>query len=382
MRGWSSNASHEVGRESMAHAIDDVMTIRGLDVAVADVAPERRAHVLAQVTDLFVRHAHSCSAEEIALFDDVIARLAAEIEVEARMLLAQQLARLPNAPRKVIRMLAFDDRIEVAGPVLIHSEQLAEAALVENAQTKSQKHLFAISRRRTLGEPVTDVLVERGDRTVAISVAGNAGARFSEKGFVGLIKRSAGDDMLAERLGGRREIPAHLFLKLLSVASDRVRERLRASHPHAGAEIDRVVETVAGRIRSQVAAKAAVPARHYADRMEELGTRYIAGRLGEGDLVKFAQGRQFEDAVVTLALLAHVPVQLVDRAMHGELSDALVVIMRAINLRWSTAKLLLQLRAAPRVPSPEDLQRSLASFEQMSPATAAHLMRFHAAAVS
>jgi hypothetical protein len=68
--------------------------------------------------------------------------------------------------------------------------------------------------------------------------------------------------------------------------------------------------------------------------------------------------------------------------MHGERSDTLVVIMRAINLRWSTAKLLLQLRAAPRVPSPEDLQRSLVSFEQMSPATAAHLMRFHAAAVS
>jgi len=357
------------------------MNIRDLDAAVAHVAPERRAHVLGQVTDLFVLHAESYSADEIALFDDVIARLSAEIEVEARMLLAHLLATVPNAPRNVIRMLAFDDCVDVASPVLSHSEQLPEAALVENARTKSQKHLFAISRRHVLAEPVTDVLVERGDRTVAISVAGNAGARFSEKGYLGLIKRSAGDDMLAERLGERREIPAHLFLKLLALASARVCERLRASHPHAGAEIDRVVETVAGRMRSRVEAHDAAAPRDYSVRMQELGSRYIAGRLSESDVIRYAQERQLEDAVATLALLARVPVQLVDRAMHGERSDILLVIARAINLKWSTVKLLLQLRAAPLAPSAYDLQRSLAAFEHMSPVTAAHLMRFHAAPV-
>ena len=362
----------------MAHAADEAMNIRELDAAVGDVAPERRAHVLAQVMDLFVLHAGAYSEDEIALFDDVIARLAGQIEVEARILLAQRLAKMPNAPRNVIRMLAFDDCAEVASPVLIHSEQLAETSLVENAQTKSQKHLFAISRRNTLGELVTDVLVERGDRTVAISVAGNAGARFSEKGYLGLIKRSAGDDMLAERLGERREIPAHLFLKLLSMASERVRSRLRASHPQAGAEIDRVVEAVADRIRSRVAAAP----RNYSDCLEELGDRFIAGRLNEGHLVKFAEDGAFEDAVVTLALLAQVSVPLVDRAMQGERSDVLLVITRAINLKWSTVKLMLRLRAAPRVVPPDELQRSLAAFEHMSPATAAHLLRFHAAAAS
>ena len=362
----------------MLHATDEMMNIRELDAAVAHVAPDRRAHVLGQVTDLFVLHAATYSADEIALFDDVIARLAAEIEVEARILLAHRLAKVPNAPRNVIRMLAFDDCVDVASPVLTHSEQLPESILVENAQTKSQKHLFAISRRSTLGEPVTDVLVERGDRTVVISVAGNTGARFSEKGYLGLIKRSAGDDMLAERLGERREIPAHLFLKLLAVASEQVRARLRASHPQALAEIDRVVETVAGRIRSRVAA---VP-RNYKDSLEALGDRLIAGRLGEGDLVKFCQAGKFEDAVVTLALLAQVPVPLIDRAMHAERPDVLLAVTRAINLKWSTVKLVLQLRAAPHVLPPDELQRSLAAFEHMSPVTAAHLMRFHATAAS
>jgi len=352
----------------------EAMTIHDLDAAVADVAPERRAHVLAQVSDLFVRDAALYCDDEIALFDDVIARLVAQIEVEARILLAQQLAKVANAPRTVIRMLAFDDCAEVAGPVLTHSERLDEPSLVENARTKSQRHLFAISRRRVLAEPVTDVLAERGDRAVAISVAGNAGARFSDKGFTLLVRRSTGDDLLVERLGARREIPAHLFLKLLSVASEQVRARLRASHPQALAEIDRVVETVTGRMKAQVVAAP----RDYSGYLEELGDRFIAGRLGENDLAKFAQAGRFEDAVVTLALLARIPVELVDRAMLNERSDVLLVIARAINLKWSTAKLMLQLRAAPNALSTDELQKNLAAFEQMRPTTAAHLMRFHA----
>jgi uncharacterized protein (DUF2336 family) len=354
------------------------MNIREINGAAADVAPERRAHVLAQVTDLFVRDAALYSDDEVALFDDVIARLAAQIEVEARVLLAQRLAKVANAPRNVIRMLAFDDSAEVAGPVLTHSERIDEPSLVENARTKGQKHLFAISRRRSIAEPVTDVLVERGDRAVAISVAGNAGARLSDSGFLGLIRRTAGDDLLAERLGARREIPAHLFLKLLSVASEQVRGRLRASHPQALAEIDRVVETVTGRMKAQVVAAP----RSYSGHLEELGGRFIAGRLGEGDLARFAQTGRFEEAVVTLALLARIPVEIVDRAMLSERADVLLVITRAINLKWSTAKLMLQLRAAPQALAPDELQQSLAAFEQMSLTTAAHLMRFHATPAS
>ncbi len=350
------------------------MSISEIDAAVAHVAPERRAHMLGQVTDLFVLHAPSFSDDEIALFDDVISRLAADIEVEARVLLAQRLAVVSKAPRNVIRMLAFDDEVDVATPVLTHSERLDETSLVENAKTKSQKHLFAISRRRTLGEPVTDVLVERGDRSVAISVAGNAGARFSEKGLLVLIRRSAGDDVLAERLGERKEIPAHLFLKLLSVASERVRAKLRASHPQAGGEIDRVVEEVTDRMKAQAVARP----RDYSARVEALGERYIAGRLTESDLAKFAHGGQLEDAVVTLALIAKVPVPVVDRAMQSERSDIILVIARAIGLKWATTKLILQLWAGPKILPPEEMQRSLAAFEQLNPATATHLLRFHA----
>ena len=61
-------------------------------------------------------------------------------------------------------------QIGVAGPVLARSDLLDNVTLVENARTKSQQHLLAISRRKALAETVTDVLVERGNRDVALSV--------------------------------------------------------------------------------------------------------------------------------------------------------------------------------------------------------------------
>src|SRR5258708_6793814 len=205
---------------------DAAISIQEIDAAIAHAPPARRAKMLVQLTSLFVERADQYSDDEIGLFDNVIARLAGEIETEARILLSERLAPVPNAPPRVIRMLAFDDHAEVAAPVLTESERLDEKTLIENAGTKSQAHLLAISRRKALGEALTDVLIRRGDRAVAVSVAANPGAKLSDSGVIRLVDRSTGDDELTERLGIRREVPPHLFLKLLAAASERVRVKL------------------------------------------------------------------------------------------------------------------------------------------------------------
>ena len=122
--------------------------------AMAGGSVTRRGKIVRHITDLFIVGSAQCSDQEIELFDDVLTRLAVEIEVSARALLAVRLAPIENAPPRIIRALAFDDEIDVAGPVLEQSERLDDAALVENAQKKSQEHLLAISRRRSLNESV------------------------------------------------------------------------------------------------------------------------------------------------------------------------------------------------------------------------------------
>src|SRR5229473_2306722 len=171
--------------------------LQDLDNAVSRGTTESCLHAVRHATDLLI--AGRYSDDEISTFGEVIARLADEIEVAAR--------------------------------VLRNSERLDAQTLVANARTKSQPHLLAISKRKSLEHSVTDVLVTRGNREVVNSVANNAGARFSGSGFLHLIKRAEGDSILAEQLGLRKDIPRHLFQQLISKASDDVRKRLEQERP-------------------------------------------------------------------------------------------------------------------------------------------------------
>lgn len=53
-------------------------------------------------------------------------RIAAVIEQTART----RLAKMPRAPAMISRVLAFDDEIDVAGPVLEQSQQINNEILV------------------------------------------------------------------------------------------------------------------------------------------------------------------------------------------------------------------------------------------------------------
>lgn len=152
--------------------------LKELNDAIARGSPDSRLKALWHATDMLM--AGRYTEDQIWIFGEVIGRLAEEIETAARCQLAQRLARCDHAPIHMINQLAFDDSIEIASPVLRYSERLDVQALVATARSKSQEHLLAISLRKSISEPVTDVLVERGDQRVLNSVTINPGARFSE----------------------------------------------------------------------------------------------------------------------------------------------------------------------------------------------------------
>src|SRR5258708_7807673 len=153
--------------------------IDDLESTISSTEVHQRADVLRRITDLFAAGSSGFSHEQVELFDDVMCRLVDEIETSARATFGQRLADMGKVPKNLVRTLAFDDAIEVAGALLAHCEQLDEATLVENAMTKSQDHLLAISRRYSIGEAVTHVLVEPGGQKRALSAAANPGANVS-----------------------------------------------------------------------------------------------------------------------------------------------------------------------------------------------------------
>jgi uncharacterized protein (DUF2336 family) len=343
-----------------------------LEAALTSGTNSRRVEMLTRITDLFVGGAARYSEEQIGIFDDVMVRVVSTIETKARARLAYRLAPIVTAPSSVIHMLAFDDDINVAQQVLKQSERLEDPALVANATTKSQQHLFAISQRQSLSEAVTDVLVERGDREVVHSVVKNAGARFSDAGFRILVKRSAGDGDLATIVGARSDIPRPHFLVLLEKASNAVRTRLAAEHPQASAAIEGVVAEVVGGIRKDArnsspdfaAAQAAV------ERQNRLR------RIGEAEIYQYARDRKFEETAIALSLLCDTPIDVVERALLDPGAEIVLILAKVAGLSATTTKAILLLRAADRGMSAKDLDQALTSFNRLQPDTAARVLGF------
>ena len=131
-------------------------------------------------------------------------------------------------------MLARDESIEVAGPILSLSNRLSDDDLLAIASDNSQDRLLAISKRPTLSEKVSDVLVTHGNRDVVLSVTQNEGARFSDAGYGKLVDRSINDEVLAICVSMRKDIPQEHFNALIAKASEVVFEKLAASNPRRG----------------------------------------------------------------------------------------------------------------------------------------------------
>jgi uncharacterized protein (DUF2336 family) len=343
-----------------------------LEAALASGSNSHRIDILTRITDLFVGGAPRFSEQQIGVFDEIMVRLVTAIEAKARAKLALRLAPIGNAPANVVNMLAFDDDIEVARPVLSKSERLGESELVANANSKSQQHLAAIAQRKSLSEAVTDVLVERGDREVVQSVVKNSGARFSDAGFRILVKRSTGDDALATEVGRRPDIPRPYFLTLLDKASSAVRARLAAENPLASAAVEGVVAEIAGSIRND--ARNASP--DFAAARAEVERQSRIRRIGEAEIYQYARDRKFEETAIALSLLCDTPIDVVERALLDPGAEIALILAKVAGLSSTTTKAILLLRAADRGMSANDLDRALASFNRLQPDTARRVLGF------
>ena len=184
-----------------------------LDTTLSTASETQQVSILRRVTDLFLGDSQRFSEDHVAVFDDVIYRLIEQTEHSALIELSAKLAPVGNAPVNVVVRLSREDDIAVSGPVLEMSDALPEDTLAEIAKTKGQQHLAAIAGRRRIGEAVTDILVDRGNSEVACKVTGNHGARFSEPGFVKLIKRAKNDRTLAAAVA-IVDVPANVLVRL------------------------------------------------------------------------------------------------------------------------------------------------------------------------
>ena len=358
---------------SSKSAIAPINLLDELQTTLAHGTVARRVETLRRVTDLFINGAIDYSDEQIGLFDDVFQCLIDHIETSAKALLANRLAPIDTAPPLTIRALAFDDVIEVAGPVLSQSNRLDDKTLIENARSKSQAHLMAISTRRVLSGAVTEVLVQRGNDEVIQSTVNNPGAEFTERGFTRLVSRAEGDDNLTICIGQRPSMPRHLYLKLLAKASDTVRQRLEAANPQQAARVPTAVKEATRRARSATSTMTGNTEIAHA----LVKSLYDDGRLDESQVASFAEAGKFDEANASIAAMANMPVAIAENMMIESRAEGVMILAKVAGLSWPTVKTIINMRDELAGGDPTDIAACKDTYERLRPSTAQQVLRFH-----
>jgi uncharacterized protein (DUF2336 family) len=342
-----------------------------LEQVIERGSPAQRQKTLRRITTLFLDGVSQFNEDHLGLFDVVFSRLIAAVEVKARTELSHRLAPLGAVPAEVVRHLAHDDDIAVAGPVLAQSRHLTETDLVAIARTQSEAHLLVIAGRTGIMEAVTDVLVRRGAREVVHRLADNLGARLSERSFLMLVERAKSDSVLAEKIGLRPDIPARLFRDLLLEAPRLVQQRLLASAtPEMQAEIRRLL----AKVLRPMGATAVPP--DYVTAHRAITALRERGMLGEATVIEFANNGQYAETVAAVASLCTVPTAVVDRLMGAERADPVLILCKSAGWSWATVAALIAARPAAQDTSASALDAVRSDFDRLSLGTAQRVVRF------
>lgn len=351
---------------SLVHEIQDAAT---------SGSTKRHIRALTRMTDLFLAGSARYSKRQAELFDEIFKVLVDVIELKTRVKLAQRFAADPDTPPALARAFAASDSAAVAAPVLRQSTALAESDLVASAGHQSQEHLYAIAQRESISEAVTDILIGRGEQRVVHAVASNDGARISDDGFGRLVRMSGGDIKLALRVGARRDIPRHHFLRLLETASAAVCGKIVAANPTLADAVQGAVMEVTDGINGEVrrACDDHVKARFRIKRLAEWK------ELREADVHAAAKAQDFERTVAALSVLASCPIEMAERAVLNPNPGAVKVIAKVAGCSWPTVKALLLMQIADRKMSKLDLDRARVNFEELEWRTAKRVLEFYEA---
>jgi uncharacterized protein (DUF2336 family) len=344
--------------------------ITEIETSLGTGSASQRSDVLHKVTDLFLQGAEDFSDEQTSLFDDVFCHLVEKIERNALIELSGRLAPINAAPINVVRRLARDGDIAIAGPILEKSNVLTDIDLSEIARTMGQDHLGAIAGRNHVSESVTSILVERGNDNVMQRVAGNAGAQFSRVTLANLLGKAGQNSDLAATVAGRTDIPPELFEQFVIKATAAVRQRLTETvHPAIRDRVEQVLSGVAKRIseteappRKPGAANARAAAPNTAQMKEQLSLLARAGRSGE--------------TLTAFAMCCDVPVASVKNVHRQKSEEGMIILGKAAGLGWQDMKDVIAATMPEKLATKDDEKALFSVFLRLSTPNAQRVVRF------
>ena len=346
----------------------ELSIIDEVESAIRLGSAEKGLETARRVTDLFLSSAGSFDDEQIALFDDVLERLIGTIELRAiadmgaRVALAEisaQLAPIAQAPPSVIRRLANNDEIRIAGPVLQEvraprRRRAGEDRLQQGraASARGRRPLVAEGdrHRRAAGAPLSQRQppARRQSRRARLRKADSPSSSGRPRAIPSSPSASASASTCrrtcAANCCARRAMPC-------APACCRARRRICSRKSRARSRPSPSVSSA--RCRVSAISKAPSARLQGSRRPASSMRRRCSASPGSG-----AMRRPWR----ALAALSGSTVEVIRPLMQSLRDDGLLVPCKAAQLSWETTAAVLESRFATGAMKPADLARAQGTF--------------------
>ena len=257
--------------------------------------------------------------------------LARDQIAKVRAILAAALKDVADAPPDVIRRLARDAEIAVAGPVLQYSPVLSDEDLLSViAASPIPGALSAISRRDRVSFPVADAIAATDDVDAIAVLLGNPSAQIREETLDRLADRAADIESWHQPLVARPVLSAKTAQKLARFVAANLLDRLAERHD-LDPEAARLVANVVKKRLDEMAAggPAKAEARKAADdatATTRARALFTAGKLDETTIDTALSGGDHAFVIEALALLARLETAVVKKAVSTQSVKGIVAI--------------------------------------------------------
>lgn len=318
------------------------ISVRDIEEQLRHSDPQKRQNILHSLTDLFLSSAPQLDEDGVEVFDSVFDCALQKPNTATLTDISTRMAPVPNAPTRLIKRLANDPEIAVAGPVLGQSPRLSETDLCEIARVRGNTHLLAISIRKNLTSPVTDILIDRGDNEVARNVANNETAKLSERGVSRLMERAETDETISAGLYTRSDLQPDAMQTEWTNAKARSQE---------------------ARVKIAAAQRLAV-------------TLKQEGDLTETKIGAFAAENKYEELVAAISLLSNLRYQVIESMLHGQRLGGLTLVCKSLGFNMTTMNALWKVAAWRNGAGPNEINSARKDFLAVSKEIAQRVLRF------
>lgn len=262
----------------------------------------------------------------------MLEKLAKDEAVRVRAVIAEAVRNVANVPPEVIRKLARDAELIVASPVLRFSPLLTDDDLLDIINSgPASGALAAIAQRQDVRAKVSDAIVAADDEPAVAALLANKSAQIREETLDLIADRAANRATWHEPLVRRPSLPARAARRIAGFVADSLLSVLKNRDDLPRETREQVTAAVAERLaasKPEAKTEAAEEPEEEGESVEEKVTRLKKeGKLDEDAVDEALHAGQRVFVRAALALLAEVPVDVVDKILSARSAKGVVALV-------------------------------------------------------